>query len=182
MRPRSENSGNAIARGEWKAKVFDLRKQGLTYQQIGDQLGVSAAAVCIQVRKAVDELKASQESSIADIRAIEQAKYDDLEHKLKASLADAHDNAKNPLHVAALSGQIIRLYERRARLLGLDVDCSGKAYAELRQSIFQEFKAAIDKVLGGHPDLYRQLIMEMIGTPEEQQAQEPVEAPITIVS
>ena len=159
-----------------------LRKQGLSYSEIGERLGITRQAVGEHVRGVIAEMRESMEASVADLRTIEQAKYDDLEHKLKASLADAQDNAKNPLHVAALSGQIIRLYERRARLLGLDVDCSGKAYAELRQSIFQEFKAAIDKVLGGHPDLYRQLIMEMIGTPEEQQAQEPVEAPITIVS
>lgn len=99
-------------------KAVDLALTGLSYAEIADELGMANRSVAWKaVHRAIDR---QEHESVADLRALENAKYDKTERRLWKIL-DAADKRDDDRASVAAFGQLLRLFERRARLNGLDL-------------------------------------------------------------
>jgi hypothetical protein len=100
----------------WRVKIkqrqqqaLELRKGGATYLEIGAALGVTKQRAYSVVMAAVDDLNGILKETAVTIRAIELERLDSMQMGL-------WPQRKNPRVVDTL----LRIAERRARLLGLD--------------------------------------------------------------
>lgn len=128
-----------IAAAERRVKALDYRKAGASYRAIARELGVSEAQAHNDVQRSLADLAAQQQASAEELRALELARLDDL-----ALAATRILQASHPLISGGkvLSGfttdgkaigltddgprlqaidRLLRISERRARLLGLDM-------------------------------------------------------------
>lgn len=104
-------SKDAIRIEEETAKVWDLRKAGKSYREIGKALGISRMTVCTRLNKAYRELKELNLKAAEDHRDMELARLDRVVAALEVKLARNDVNAAQAM---------VRVVERRAKLLGLD--------------------------------------------------------------
>jgi hypothetical protein len=108
-RKRSQKATRAIIESaERTAKAIELRKSGATFKMIGDHFGMSAQSAHEMVMKG---LKATLAEPAAELRALAVER---LDHMLAAIWPAA---TKGDLQAQA---GVLRLEERRAKLLGLD--------------------------------------------------------------
>lgn len=97
-----------IAAAERRAKALELRKAGLTYEQIGQTLGVTTRRAGYIVKDALEALTREPAQAVIDL---ELARLDSMVRGLWAD-ARAGD-------VQAVD-RVVRIMDRRARYLGLD--------------------------------------------------------------
>ena len=92
---------------ERKLAALELRKAGCTYEQIAAQLGYKNSSGAFKaVMKA---LKKTLQDPSDDVRKLEIERLDDMLNRL-------WDKRERPI----ITDRILRIMERRARLLGLD--------------------------------------------------------------
>jgi len=96
---------------ENRSRAVELRKLGMSYQEIGKQLGISAQAAHKTVQKAMTEVKARQEDDAKIAKTLELEKLDNVEMRLWTESKTAAVPAFNTM---------LKVFERRARLMGLD--------------------------------------------------------------
>jgi len=94
-----------------RAKAIEMRKLGFTFEEIGKQLGMSAPAVHKTVKKAMEALLEKQHADAEMLRAIDLANLDRIQ-------IPALQGAVKGNHL--LMDRVIKIQERRAKLLGLD--------------------------------------------------------------
>lgn len=113
-------------------RAADMRSQGLSYQQIGDQLGMSRQAAHKAVQRAIAEIP---KDGAQEVFALELAKIDRLERYYNGVLNRKHykvgntgklvlDPDNNPMldeepRMQAAAG-ILKAQQTRAKLLGLN--------------------------------------------------------------
>lgn len=107
----SASQSRAVIAAERRARALQLRKEGANFDQIAEELGMSRSAAHKTVQRAIAELATLAETEVAELRALESARLDEL-HQAVWPQAVAGD-------LPALD-RVIRIMERRARLLGLD--------------------------------------------------------------
>ncbi len=112
---------------ERRGKAVELRKLGLTYQQIADQLGISQAGAHKIVVGALRDLNAKNAESAADLRRLETERLDQL---LVAVVGKARQG-----HLGAVD-RVLRIMARRARLWGLDAPTTVKADSRHVHSVY----------------------------------------------
>ena len=97
---------------ERKMRAFELRKSGLTYYEIGLQLGISKQAAHQHVKKHLNEIASKVTELAKEVMTIELNRLDDMVFALyeKARSGD----------VSAID-RILKIMDRRAKYLGLDV-------------------------------------------------------------
>jgi hypothetical protein len=90
-----------------------LRKAGATYDQIGDKVGITREGARLAVSRALADLSAATTEEAKEVRHLELERLDAMLLGLwqKASRGDP-----------ASVDRVLRIQERRARLLGLDAD------------------------------------------------------------
>lgn len=93
---------------ETTIEMLELRKQGWTYQAIGDKFGMTAPSAYERVKKA---LHASVAEPAEDVRQMELERLDHLYQKLSPKVEAGDTRAIQ----TALS-----IMDRRAKMLGLD--------------------------------------------------------------
>jgi len=99
-----------ILRGrEREVACLELRKAGLTYAAIGERLGISESGAWRAVNRALDRLMDKIGEEAESVRTLELQRLDDL-----------LENLWPYRHKPAYTDRILRVMERRARLLGLD--------------------------------------------------------------
>ncbi len=96
---------------ENRAKAWEFRKMGASYEAIGKKLGVSHEAVRRYIQQSLDRLKADELKDAAEWRRLELARLDDLLIALPPRALRGE---------LAVVDRVLRIQERRARLLGLD--------------------------------------------------------------
>lgn len=101
-----------ITLAERRVKALALRKGGATYRAIADHLGVSHNAAHEYVAFGLAELAAQQQVEAQELRVLEAARLDDLQ-------AGVWQQARMGNLKAVQT--VLRIMERRARLLGLDL-------------------------------------------------------------
>ena len=101
-----------IAAQERRIQALAYRKAGASYRAIADTLAVSLAQAHDDVQAALAELAAEQRAEASDLRALEAARLDSLQAAVWQQAL--HGNLK------AIQ-TVLRIMERRARLVGLDM-------------------------------------------------------------
>lgn len=152
-----------------EARALDLRRQGATYAQIGDRIGVTEAAAYKIVKRVLDRVTVE---AAPDVRKLEADRLDQFQLAALAVLRRQHytvsggqivkDDDGRPLVDDGPTLQAIRtllsVQERRAKLLGLDaparvdmkvltVDMLDARIAELQAQLADNDRQATDAAL-----------------------------------
>ncbi len=101
-----------ITAAERRVKALALRKAGASYRAIGEHLGVSYQTAFDDIAYGLKGLAAELHTETAELRALEAARLDALQAACWPQAMRGDDKA---LRTA------VRILERRARLLGLDL-------------------------------------------------------------
>jgi predicted transcriptional regulator len=110
----SQKSAN---RAERAARAFALRKAGLSYRDIAEELGVSHQLVYRDVQASIKQFLDEAREHHAQIMAIEAARLDDLQRVMWEQAAMGDRRAIET---------VLKIMERRAKLLGLDTPVATK--------------------------------------------------------
>jgi hypothetical protein len=108
MRPVTKQK-HRIRNREHIAQALELRKAGATFQQIGDKLGLSKVRAFQLVTEGLQELNINCTNAAEDLRRVELERCDYLTLKLWPQSDDPR-----------VCDSILRIMDRRAKLLGLD--------------------------------------------------------------
>lgn len=108
---RRPTSPNGVFSKEREREALELRKAGASYDQIAQRLDVSRDTARAIVMRALENLNTACEESADEIRRLEVERIDTL-------LLGLWDKARKG-DVAAVD-RVLRLQDRRAKLLGLD--------------------------------------------------------------
>jgi len=84
---------------------------GLSYRDIAQRIGVTPRRAWVLVREALNEMRRDIEHNVPDLRAIEVERLDIAQAAIWKRVLDGDDAAVNSL---------LKIMDRRARLLGLD--------------------------------------------------------------
>lgn len=110
-------SGRRLAAIDRDTEILELRKRGLTFAQIGAQVGCNRSNVHHRIQKYMESIGNENLQLAEEYREIEAAKLDMVEEALMPKMLQGD--------VEAVSAGI-RLMARRAKLLGLDMTNDGK--------------------------------------------------------
>jgi len=102
-----------LTAAERRQKAFDLRLLNQSYQTIADNLGCTKQAAWKMVQKVLKDIEAKTTESAATVKAMEQMRLDRM-----AAAALPKAVASNPDYAAI--DRVLRIMERRAKLMGLD--------------------------------------------------------------
>lgn len=97
--------------------ALELRLKGYTYAQISDAMGLSIEGARQAVIRALAEIKTDKAESAQEVREQEAARLDRMLQTLER-MAEATDDASTLL---AIQDRLLKVQDRRARLLGLDL-------------------------------------------------------------
>jgi len=112
MATGKKGAAQQIALAERRVKALALRKAGASYRAIGEQLGVSYQAIAEDVAYGLTALASELRIETEQLRALEAARLDDLQAALWSQVRTGNIKAIQT---------VLRIMERRARLLGLDM-------------------------------------------------------------
>lgn len=105
------NHARAIKKAQRQAEALKMRRAGLSYRDIADQLNVSIGRAHGLVSEAITQLIEAVQETADHVRAIELERIDRMIMGLHSSATSG-----NPAAVAAM----LKCMERRAKYLGLD--------------------------------------------------------------
>jgi predicted transcriptional regulator len=141
-----------------RARALQLRQAGATYSQIGQQLGVSESRACRIVQDGLDQ--AIRESA-PQVRRLELARLDQLWVEALKVLRRKHTMVSNgqvvrlhkdgePLEddgpVLNAIHTLLRIQERRARLLGLDAPAQARVTVLSEDAVDAEIRRLSDEL------------------------------------
>jgi hypothetical protein len=110
---RTNRTSPAKARRlELQAQALELRRAGNGYEDIAEKLGIGKSSAHRMVEAAMAGARAQIEASVDELRADELSRLDGMLAKLWPKVTDDPD--------VAVIDRIIKIGERRAKLLGLD--------------------------------------------------------------
>lgn len=92
-------------------KILAMRKSGISYREIGEELGVSASYACAEVRRALIE---NPLENTNDYRLLELERLDSMQQKVESAIrhGDIYPDKGYKL--------LLDIGDRRAKLLGLN--------------------------------------------------------------
>jgi hypothetical protein len=98
-----------------RAAAVALRRQGYTYEKIGEKVGITKQTAHAMVVAALEERRRELNESVDDVRDMEVVRLDKMTAFLFKRLDDPkHDDPERTVTA------ILKIMERRASLLGLD--------------------------------------------------------------
>jgi len=147
-------------------KALDYRVTGMTYQQIADALGVTRPTAWKYVAAALDEVAKETFAKAAQLRELELARLDHLQREAERILRSKHvyvtqggkivydgeERLNDDAPTMQAINTVLRIMERRAKLLGLDQP------TKIEQSGSLEVTTAYDLSKITDPDKVRQLM------------------------
>lgn len=96
---------------ERRSIAFEMRKKGATYREIGEKLGISTMAACNHVRAVLTELEEQTKEDARDLVKMELYRLDQMLLGLFEKAIAGKETAVD---------RVLKIMERRARLIGLD--------------------------------------------------------------
>lgn len=107
----SPTSGRRAKAAERRREAFRLRKEGATFREIGEALGVSGTAARKAILAELETINADTREIAGELIALEAARLD-----------EAHKAIWPKVEVGDLRAidRMLKIMERRARLFGLD--------------------------------------------------------------
>ncbi|WP_336853834.1 hypothetical protein [Sinomonas albida] len=146
----SKTNALAIARAEDTAEMLRLKRDGVSLDLIGDTFGITPSAVSHRIRRALDATVREPASALIQM---EVARLDDTLANLIAD-RDAIGSGASLLAASTrtrIAEAIIKVSERRSRLLGLDrTDIRADAEAAARmldRQTADQVVSLLDRVL-----------------------------------
>lgn len=138
------NAAVKLAAADRRLRALDLRKAGATLHQIAAQTGVSHEQARKDLQRAMADLLAEQNASAEELRALELERLERLHLALWPQATQGHQGAVD---------RLLRIAERRAKLLGLDVPVRSIMELDWRK----ELEAAGVKA----SDLFEQMVAQI---------------------
>lgn len=126
MARKHANAGSVEEAAERRVKALELRKAGLPYRVIAEECGVSEQQAWRDVKKGLANLAKMEQQAATEVRQLELERIDTLLSVLWTRARGrriTHDD-KTVEEIApdmAALDRVMRLMERRAKLLGLDL-------------------------------------------------------------
>jgi orotate phosphoribosyltransferase-like protein len=105
----------ALAR---KRDALALRLRGHNYVEIGEALGISSEGARYAVKNAMAEIRTESAETAIEVREQEAARLDRMLLRLESLAEQAGDDVTS---VLAIQDRMVRIQDRRAKLLGLDL-------------------------------------------------------------
>jgi len=99
------------ARERW-LEALELRKRGLTFEAIARQLGYSAPAAAYKA--VMSALGEANREPVGEFRELEAQRLDQMQEKISDNIGPDKETG------LPVVDRLLRIMERRARLLGLD--------------------------------------------------------------
>lgn len=113
MSREPQASARRVQGAENKQRALELRKAGATYEQIGQQLGMTRQSAHKAVKTALESIAKESSEEAAEVLVLELERLDQMLTGLWVSARQGN--------VASVD-RVLRIMERRSRLLGLDAD------------------------------------------------------------
>lgn len=116
-KPRGGNVNNqkasraAVESSQRRSMALDLRIAGLSYQRIGDRMGISRQAAHVLVTKALAQSNDRVSEMAEQLRRLELERLDLMQFSLWGRALRGDDRAVQ---------SVIRIMDRRAKICGLD--------------------------------------------------------------
>ena len=98
-------------------QAADLRLRGLTYEKIARELDMSIEGARKAVFRGLDRIRGHADELAAEVRAQEAARLD----RICETLSKLADNTSDDATALAVVDRLLKVQDRRARLLGLDL-------------------------------------------------------------
>ena len=98
-------------------QAAELRLRGLTYEKIGREMGMTPEGARQAVIRGLDRIRGHTDELAVEVRAQEAARLDRICETLSRLADDAADEAT----ALAVIDRLLKVQDRRARLLGLDL-------------------------------------------------------------
>jgi AcrR family transcriptional regulator len=115
------NAPHAAARAARCAAALELRRKRWSFDQIGAELGVTAGAAFRYFREEMARLASVTHETATELRQLETATLDEAEKALLERIRNpAVDRFGEVEPVSGHVAALVRVQERRAKLLGLD--------------------------------------------------------------
>lgn len=111
MAATNKNSAAKVNKVENQAKAIELRKMGLSYTEIAQQIGCSLGSAHGYVKEAMEESRAQIEADAAELKALELIRLDSMLRGLWPDARKGHQGAVD---------RVLKIMERRSKMLGLD--------------------------------------------------------------
>ena len=107
---------------ERRAEIWRMRMTGVTYEQIGKALGITRQAVHAHIQATLEQLNEERLDNAQQYRDAELARLDDQVRMVYSSLPSSKEGRwiENE-HLLKAVDRLLKISERRARLLGLDL-------------------------------------------------------------
>jgi ribosomal protein L15E len=121
---------NQVRDAERRAEALAYRLQGLTFAQIGQKMGYSAERACRVVNQELEARRQEAAETADSIRELEVMRLDELQQGIYV--------AGKGGAVTAID-RLLKIMERRARLLGLDAPTRTALEGTLRTTGVSEF-------------------------------------------
>jgi hypothetical protein len=167
-RPRTLNTPDALRVKAAVAEAAKLRILGLGYRQIGERMGVTASTAHKYVTRAAEGYELQAAEAIDTQRKLELARLDHAMTVVMSQIAKLATSTKpNP----AAIDQLVRVSERRAKLLGLDAALEVK----VQQAMGNEIDAVIARLRDGLNDEEFAKALAALGVGSAEGAGEPAE-------
>ena len=119
---RPSTHAETVLATERRARAVELRLAGYSLKQIGAELGVTFQAVAKMINKELSELRDVAEKDAEILREVEVARLDAM---LKAKWPEVE------IGNDAAIDRVLRIMERRAKLLGLDAPTRSNVEANI---------------------------------------------------
>ena len=111
------NAASSTRAAENRVKAFELRKLGMSYRAIGEELGVTLKTAYQYVRFVLDELAEQTRESAIEVRDMELERLDACIVTVQGVIASQHTKPDERLRAV---NQLVKIGESRRKLLGLD--------------------------------------------------------------
>jgi hypothetical protein len=165
--PARHHSNGATVKAR-RAKALELRVSGASYEAIADALGTTKYTTYLDVQKSIAGLDKIAKEHAERLRDIELARCDAL---IKAAWPAAQDGDDKSINA------IVRIMDRRAKLLGLDAPEKHQIdgtldIADARESLARKLArlasgvAGIPAIANGQGSGSTDLRMDVLGTAE----------------
>lgn len=149
----TKTSATVLNAAERRTEALRLRKEGLTFEEIGRQLGVNKSTAYNHVTEALKELRQDATENAEQVKAIELERLDTI-----------YRNGFSALINGDLKGGdlCLRAMDRRARLLGLDAATKTEISGMLLASAeWTAIKGVILEVLAQSPELKDEFLQRL---------------------
>jgi DNA-binding CsgD family transcriptional regulator len=132
--PESTSSRRRLTAKERESEALELRKQGFTFEEIGCRLGITRQGAHKAVNRALHKINEKCQENAEELRTLESQRLDEL-HKAFWRKAKAGD--------IKAADQVLKIMERRTKLLGLDLGMQIKISHRQEIELLRAFKAEI---------------------------------------